>query len=191
MTTRALSDYLGLLPSSSVEAPNFVAFVSAVLQAMVDTQNCVLSMPAALDIDAALGVQLDDVGARVGLSRQLSVPIAGVYFSFDTVGLGFDQGVIQGPNDPATGLVALDDETYLQFLRIKIAANSWNGSIADLQRVLNSVALASPGTLLFVQDKFDMSMVLGVAGNVPSTLFVSLLRTVYSWIRPATSVLLR
>jgi hypothetical protein len=71
-------------------------------------------------------------------------------------------------------------------LRIKIAANSWNGSIADLQRVLNSVALASPGTLLFVQDKFDMSMVLGVAGNVPSTLFVSLLRTVYSWIRPAT-----
>ncbi|MGC7970039.1 DUF2612 domain-containing protein, partial [Salmonella enterica] len=70
------------------------------------------TLPFDFDLDQAIGVQLDAVGEWVGISRNITVPLAGVYFSFDIAGLGFDQGVWKGPFDPDTGLTTLDDDTY-------------------------------------------------------------------------------
>ena len=64
------------------------------------------------DIDEAIGVQLDILGKWIGRTRVVSQPISGIYFSFDTDGLGFDQGVWQGPYDPDAGFTNLSDETY-------------------------------------------------------------------------------
>jgi hypothetical protein len=181
--TRVLSDYAGLLPSANASQPKFVAALSAALQPFVEVQNTLLGMPADFDIDNALGPQLDAVGERVGLSRQVSVPIAGVYFSLDTSGVGLDQGVLRGPFDPAEGLTSLDDETYRLILKIKVKANSWDGSLAQAQQML--AAVASAGTNLFMQDMFDMSAIIGVSGTVPSKLFVSILKQMKDWLRPS------
>lgn len=182
MTPKALTDYTGLLPSAGSRQPNFVALLSAALEPFVDVQNCMLGMPSDFGIDTAIGKQLDAVGERVGLSRKLAAPITGVYFSLDTAGVGLDEGVIRGPFDPVEALASLDDETYRLVLKIKVRANTWNGSLEQANQML--AAIQTNGTYLFMQDKFDMTAIIGVAGTVPSKLFVSLLKQMKEWLRP-------
>lgn len=174
-----LTDYLDLLPSANASKPNFRSVLAVVLQPLVDLQN---NTPD-FDIDTAMGDQLDAIGAWVGQSRNIGVPIVGVYFAFDTPSVGFDQGVWFGPGANPNGVTSLDDGTYRMILKIKIAANTWDGSLAGAQKVL--AAVAGNGTYLFVQDNFDMSITIGVSGTVPSALFVALIRQVFNWIRPA------
>lgn len=182
MTPKTLDDYLGLLPSASKEQPNFVALLSAFVEPFVGTQNCMLNMPSDFDIDNAVGKQLDKVGERVGLSRKLAAPLAGVYFSLDTPGVGLDQGVIRGPFDPVEALTSLDDATYRLVLKIKVRANSWDGSLEQANQML--AAIQTDGAYLFMQDRFDMTAAIGVSGKVPSKLFVSLLKQMKEWLRP-------
>lgn len=175
-----LVDYLALLPSENASKPRFLAVLKAILQPLVDVQ----SAAADFDLDTAIGAQLDAVGLWVGQSRRVDVPIPGVYFSLDIARVGFDQGVWFGPGSSATGVTELDDETYRLVLKIKIGANTWDGSLGGAQRVLASAA--SAGTYLFVQDNFNMSITIGVSGIVPSALFTALIRQVFSWVRPET-----
>lgn len=180
----SIDDYLSLVPSANAGQPDFMAMVRVLVEPFVDIQNTLADLPDDFDIDEAVGPQLDAVGVRVGLSRDLTVPITGVYFSLDIAGVGLDQGVIQGPFDPIDGLVSIDDETYRLFLKIKVAANSWDGSFGQLNDILGSVA--GTGTTIFAQDNFDMSYTVGVSGIVPSALFVALLRQTNDWLRPMT-----
>ncbi|HWI02403.1 MAG TPA: DUF2612 domain-containing protein [Acidimicrobiales bacterium] len=178
-----MSKYLALVPSANRQQPRFTASLSAALAPLLDVMSVAASLPAAFDIDEAVGVQLDAVGVRVGLSRRLGVPIEGVYFALDVDGVGLDEGVWLGPNDPTEALAALDDGTYRLFLRLKVQANTWSGSLEDAQRMLQ--AAAPPGSAVFVQDNFDMSMTVGVSGVVPSRLFIKLLEQANEWLRPA------
>lgn len=181
-----VSDYVSLITSEHAGAPRFVAIVSLLAQAMVDAQNALLGMPGLYDLDSAVGVQLDAVGLWVGISRNVAVPLAGVYFAFDTPGLGFDQGVWFGPFDPTTGVVSLDDDTYRLLLRAKIGANHWDGTLAQSAAILADIfATTSPGTLIFIQDNMDMTMTIGIAGTIPSALFLALLSGGYLPIKPA------
>lgn len=177
-----VTEYLDLIPSANRNQPKFTASLSVVLEGLVAVMNTLESMPAAFDIDTAIGAQLDAVGVRVGLSRRLPVPIEGVYFSFGIEGVGFGEGVWRGPNDPTDAIALLDDETYRAALRIKIAANSWNGTVAGAQALLAS--LSGGGTYMFMQDNFDMSGTVIVSGVIPSALFKSLLRQLLIVFKP-------
>ncbi|MFM0488029.1 DUF2612 domain-containing protein [Paraburkholderia graminis] len=121
-------DYTSLITSEHSGKPKFSAMVAAVAQCFADQINVMQSIPAAFDLDTAVGVQLDAVGLWAGITRQLRLPL-NVYFSLDTANLGFDQGSWQGPFDPSAGLVSLDDATFRTLIRAKIAANSWDGTI--------------------------------------------------------------
>lgn len=178
-----VTEYLDLIPSANRNQPKFTASLSVVLETLVAVINTLEAMPAAFDIDTAIGAQLDAVGVRVGLSRRLPIPIEGVYFSLDTEGVGLDEGVWLGPNDPTNAIALLDDETYRAALMIKIVANSWDGSVVGAQAALNAVAL--PGLFIFGQDNFDMSVTIGVSGAVPSALFKSMLRQLLTVFKPA------
>lgn len=123
-----VSQYLGLVTSEHSSRPKFSAMVAAVAQCFVDQINVMQSIPAAFDLDTAVGVQLDAVGLWAGITRQVKTPL-NVYFSLDTANLGFDQGNWQGPFDPSTGLVSLDDATFRTLIHAKIAANSWDGTV--------------------------------------------------------------
>ncbi|RQV01111.1 DUF2612 domain-containing protein [Burkholderia cenocepacia] len=177
-----LDDYTELITSEHQPRPKFMAVVEALVSPLVDQMNLLEGMPARFDLDAAIGDQLDVDGQWIGIARQINTPLVGVYFSFDVDGLGFDQGVWKGPYDPDTGLVLLDDVTYLMVLRAKIAANHWDGTPDTAASILES--LAPPGTLVFIQDNCDMSITIGVAGKQPTALYAALLQKGFLALKP-------
>ncbi|WP_186163593.1 DUF2612 domain-containing protein [Burkholderia gladioli] len=169
-----IDDYLGLITSEHRAEPRFMAMAEMLAAPLVDLMNVLGGAPALFDLDSAVGEQLDTVGEWIGLSRNVSTPLSGIYFSFDVPGLGFDQGAWKGPFDPETGLVALDDATYLMTLRAKIAANHWDGTPEGAADILD--ALAPAGTHVFLEDHCDMSITIGIAGIQPSALYYALLK---------------
>lgn len=151
---RATADYLALIPPEHAGKPNFAATVAFSVQPFADIQT--LNLPLAFDLDSAIGVQLDAVGVRIGRSRQVPIPVQNPWFSFDTPGLGFDQGYWRGPFD-GTALASLDDTTYRRLLRACILANNSNGTLAEIQACLSAYfdPVDYPNTQVFVIDTTD------------------------------------
>lgn len=163
--------------------PRFVEMMKSILNPLVTISTQVRCLIAQFDLDQAVGVQLDAVGEWVGLSRRVTTPIPGVYFSFDIAGLGWDLGYWKGPYDNETGLTVLDDETYRTILRARIASNHWDGT---LQGAKDALALIYPGgeTRLFIVDNGDMTMTFGVSGIIPSVVLIALLSDDYVPLKP-------
>lgn len=185
---KTIDDYLSLIPVANADKPLFTAAITAALQDIIGSGNVAGTLPSLYDLDSAVGVQLDVVGQWVGFSRQLAVPIAGVYFSLDDPLLGLDQGYLRGPDDPLSGITSLDDGTYRQMLRVKIAANHWDGSLEQAQTIFAELVSSNTGTLLAVIDNFDMSMTLVLAGTIPSGVFIALLKDYPSLVPAAVAV---
>jgi len=177
-----MSEYTDRITAEHADKPKFVALVDGITSDISAIRDFDLSLVDSFDLDLAEGAQLDAVGAWVGISRNVAVPIAGVYFSFDIAGLGFDQGVWKGPFDPDTGLTTLPDDTYRILIRAKIGANRWDGSMAGWKAIIDQVFPASSN--IFVQDNGDMTMTVVIAGAPPSALFVALLTQGYLPLKP-------
>lgn len=182
MTMATLSDYLALLPSAHAAQPKFTAMIEAVVGPLADAGAAAGSLPAAFDLDAAVGAQLDAIGLWVGVSRRVSQPLSGVYFSLDVPALGFDHGVWKGPYDGAGGIVEIGDPAYRTLIRAKIGANRWDGTMTQLKALLDMVF--DPGTHVIVQDNQDMTMTVGVAGAQPSALQLAILTNGYIPLKP-------
>jgi len=180
----SLDDYLSLITSEHSDKPKFIATVTATIQPLVDAFAALTAVPPLFDIDTASGAQLDVVGQWVGRSRYLSQPLTGVYFSFETAGVGFDQGTWLGPNDPTTGMVALPDEPYRTLLKAVIAANDWDGTIPQAYEVWSTV-FDGTGISILIQDGNDMTMLFALFGGIPDAVTLALLTGGYIVLRPA------
>jgi Protein of unknown function (DUF2612) len=64
-----LEYYLDLLTSEYQNSPKFNAFLEVLLRKFDDISQCQMQIDQAFDVDNAVGVQLDAVGAIVGVSR--------------------------------------------------------------------------------------------------------------------------
>lgn len=155
--------YSDLITSEHADKPKFVAAVDAVTLPLASTATLASSLPSKFDLDGAIGHQLDAVGLWVGISRFLETPLEGVYFSFDTELVGFDEGTWLGPYDDVTGLTELPDDSYRVLIRAKIANNQWLGNIPTAYIFLNQVFESNTAV---IQDNGDMTMLLGVVGSV-------------------------
>lgn len=150
--------YVALLTSEHRSKPNFRAVVALTTGAFGDTAAALASLVAAFDLDQAQGAQLDAIGLWVGVSRAVRQQITGLYFTLDdTATTGFDRGIWQGPYDPSTGIVRLDDATFRTLIRAKIAANYWDGTIGGMEAFWEYVF--GPGVVT-VTDNQDMTIVL-------------------------------
>lgn len=177
-----ITDYTGKITSEHSDKPKYMAMVALVAQAFVDVSGVSEELPEDFDLDGAVGVQLDDVGLWVGISRGVNTPLAGVYFALDVDGLGFDQGAWKGPFDPDSGVTSLDDDTYRVLLRAKIGANRWDGTMESSKEILDLVFTGD--SLVFIRDNQDMTMTIGVAGTAPTALELALLTGGYIPIKP-------
>lgn len=180
----SVAPYLALITAEHANKPNFVSTVALSCQGSADNQVVLNSLQTIFDLDTAAGQQLDFLGQWVGVTRNLTESLTGVYFSLDSATLGLDQGYLQGPFDPTTGLVSLDDGTYRTLLRAKIASNNWNGSIPDAYTVWDTL-FAGTGTSILIQDNGNMTMLMLLTGPIPTPVIQALFEGGYLVLKPA------
>lgn len=178
-----MDEYLNLIPSQHRQTPRYMATVQALLTPMLGVDALLRELRAAFDLDTAVGRQLDAVGVRVGRSRHLHTPLTGVYFSWNTEGVGWNEGLWKGRYDPESGLVTLPDDIYRMLLKAKVAANRWDGTIPDAYEAWE-IAFADLGSIILIQDNQDMSMVVGIAGMRLTPVFEQLLLQGYVPLKP-------
>lgn len=180
-----LTPYLNLVTSEYADKPNFLKVIQTTIQAWADTTNLQDLYIQLYDVDNAIGEQLDVVGQWVGISRNLKLSIAGIYFAFDTSGVGFDQGIWQGPFDPDSGLVQLPDDHYRLLIKAIILNNVWDGT-TDNAYALANVVFQSYGYSIFIEDPCNLTMNLGLFGTgPPDPLTLALFVGGYLNIKPA------
>ena len=179
-----VQEYIDLITTEHSNKPKFVDAVTAITKPLVDLENVITSMPEAYDVDVALGVQLDAVGKWVGASRQVSVPIDGIYFAWDdTADTGWDMGAWKGPFDPDSGLTTLPDVNYRLLIKAKIFANHWDGTIPSAYEIWR--VLFGDSLIILIQDNQDMSMSIGFVGVNLDSITRALLVGGYLPLKPA------
>lgn len=178
-----LADYTGLITSEHAPQPKFMAMVAAIAQCFVDQQAFLEAMPDQFDVDTAIGVQLDAVGLWIGLVRTIKVPVASVYFSFDTSGIGWEQGIWYHPGDPTDAASVMDDGTYRIMLRAKIGSNNWNGSMEKSVAILNAIFVPE-GWTPTLTDNQNMTMTITIAGAPLPPLLAAIVNGGYIPLRP-------
>lgn len=185
MTIDVETDYLNKVTSEHRQKPKYIAMLTAVLQPLCEVQDFENDLSMQYDLDVAVGKQLDVVGQWIGLSRDVTSLIPDVYFSFDTPGLGFDQGVWFGPGSPTTGLIQLPDDSYRLLLKARAVNNAWNGSIPQAYEIWDQL-FDGTGISVFIIDNGDLTMDLGIATAEPlSALNQALFQGGYLDLRPA------
>lgn len=183
-TTLLLSYYEGLITSQHSDKPKFVATVETFCKMWLDLANQFIQLPLYFDLDTAVGEQLDIIGMWIGRTRNLEVPLHGVYFSFDEVGLGFEEGTWHGKYDPLNQYSALADDSYRNLLKIKARCNSWDGSNEEAELIWEEFC-ALYGLRGFVQDNQDMTMLLGTLDPISSAVARQLVVSGYIPLKPA------
>lgn len=179
-----VSPYLDLVTSEHADKPKFMAMLSNALQPLADGLAAIASLPSLFDLDKAVGVQLDAVGIWVGQSRFIPSTLAGVYFSWDTAGVGWNAGSWFGPGSNISGLSALPDDAYRTLLRATIAENQWDGTIPGAYAVWNTV-FTNVGYGILIQDLPGMNMLYALTGNVPDAVTLGLFLNGYLALKPA------
>ena len=139
MTTApySIQYYQNLLTSEYISDQDTLDTISLSVQPFSDTISLLQNLYESFELNNAVGDQLTRLGYLVGVSRYVNVPLTGVYFSLDSATLGLDQGSMQGPYDPTSGLTALPDDIYLSIIQATILLNTWDGSIPGLYKALN------------------------------------------------------
>ncbi len=178
-----VAPYLGLVTSEHATRPKFMAELAAVLQPFADLQVVMSDMPGLYDLDAAVGVQEDTTGLWIGITRDVTEPLSGVFFSWATPGLGWGEGNWP-PNAGSYELVVLPDAQYRTLLYAKVAANGWDGTIPGAYDIW-SIIFAESGSGLLIQDYGDMHMAVALTGPVPDAVTLALFTGGYFDLRPA------
>ncbi len=176
-----VEDYLNLITSAYREKPNFTAMISADVGVQVQVQALLAQMIPLFDLDIAVGQQLDVIGIWVGVSRNIRIPIGGVYFTWDgDYTLGWDYGTWQ-PADAPTDVTVLPDDAYRTLIRAKIAANQWDGTTDGAYIIWDRVF---PTTTILIQDNQNMTYDLAVVGGVIDSLTLALITGGYIPLKP-------
>lgn len=176
--------YLALITSEHASKPNFVAAVTTAIQPFADLLAALQSVPGLYDLDVAAGQQLDVDGQWIGRTRNLAVPLTNVYFSFDTAGLGFDQGAWFAPFDPTTGLVSLADPQYRTLLYAVAIANQWDGTVTGAYNAWAQL-FGTLGFSVLIQDAAPMVIYYALLGPVPDAVTLALFTTGELDLKPA------
>lgn len=176
-----IDEYLNLIPSANRQKPKFVAMCTLYVALQVHMQNVVASLVDKFNLETAEGDQLDILGAWVGISRNVSIPITGIYFSWDDVDTdGWDIGV-WAPSTAPTTITTLPDDSYRILIKAKIATNKWDGTTDGAYEVWESVFT---DLNILIQDYQDMSYDLIIVGHQVDAITLALITGGYLPLKP-------
>lgn len=157
------NEYTDLIAGFHVGKERYTSWVFTLTEPLRIARERLAALREDFDVDTAIGAQLDAVGVRVGVSRNLPMTLTDVYFALDDVdGIGLDLGVWKGQYDPVDGTTTLGDETYRAVIKAKIAQNHWDGTRGTLPDFLGEVLgqFGQPAKVLDLEDLDTMHVVL-------------------------------
>lgn len=173
--------YQNLVTSEFRDKPDFMKMVELNTAVARRVQELLATLIPRFDVDEAVGVQLDVIGQWVGISRKVSIPIAGVYFSWDGADdVGWEYGTWQPANAPVD-ITLLPDDAYRTLIRAKIAANQWDGTTTGAYEIWNIIF---PELTILIQDNQNMSYDLIILGAVIDSLTLALITGGYIPLKP-------
>lgn len=177
-----IDDYLNLVTSEHRDKPNFISMVSLDVSLPVRVQNLFMQMIPRFSPFLAVGQQLDVIGQWVGISRNVSIPVEGVYFTWDgsNFSLGWDYAIWEDQLQPAL-ITVLNDGSYRVLILSKIAANKWDGTTEGIYDILGALFLT---VTVLVDDHQDMSYSVGIVGDVINSLTIALITGGYIPLKP-------
>lgn len=178
-----VQDYLDLMTSEYVGQPNFTAVISADVGVQVQVQQLMAAMVPLFDIDTPpVGNQLDIIGQWVGVSRNVAIPIPGVYFEWDSASYlnGWDYGTWQPAGAPSE-ITTLPDDAYLTLIKAKIASNNWDGTTNGAYAIWDGLFST---IRIFILDRQNMSYDMAIIGGTIDTLTLALITGGYIQLRP-------
>jgi len=175
-------DYLNLITSEHRKQPQFTAMIAEQLSLAVHIQDLLKIAGGPLyDIDVATGHQLDVIGQWVGVTRNVSIPITGIFFEWDGVEtVGWEFGIWRPSNAP-TSISTLPDDVYRTLIRTKIAANQWDGTTEGMYRIWDAIFT---NITILVQDGQDMTYAIALIGGTVDSLTLALLTGGYLPLKP-------
>jgi beta-lactam-binding protein with PASTA domain len=153
--------YAARITSEHNQKPKYMALVNFLCSVMGDIAQACAAIPAAFDLDLAVGNQLDIIGLWVGQPRVIqSILLTGFFgFADDVEALPF--GELTDPskggrwyelNEPSTGTATLGDTAYRTLLKARIIRNQSNGTTPEIEASLLDIfgapcIIADAGTL--------------------------------------------
>lgn len=133
--------YLRLRTSEYVNSPKFNALLYVLVKKFDDVSQLLVNLDLALDLQVAVGAQLDMLGTTVGVVRTVNF-------------------------QPSLGVSpVLDDDTFRLYIQAKIASNQWDGSIVSLQAIWTNLF---PNGRIVIEDNQNMSANITVVGTFTS-----------------------
>ena len=174
MNRVANADYLQLITSEYQNSPKLLSWLNGLLTLASDITTLTSNLEPAFDIDLAVGAQLTTLGVIIGLPREITNAIPGMFFSWydghsPTEDLGWGYGSWRGPTEKTESMTLLPDDAYRQILKFKIIQNKWDGSVNSLYQAWYEI-FSADNLELRIADYQDMSMTLFVSGPlIPAT----------------------
>jgi len=179
-----LNNYLNLITSQHRDKPRYIGTLTALLQPYQDIFDMAVFFDEDFDLEYAIGRQLDICGEILDKDRLLKVEITDTYFTWDTEGLGWGQGIWKNLYDPDSGITSLPDDVYRRILKVKVLSNQWNGTMSDA-KLMYDIIFADTGAKVVIADNQDMTMTVGFVGLPSSPVYMALLRLGEMFIKPA------
>lgn len=181
-------DYLDLVTSEYQNQPDFNAMLAFMVAVPIQVQTLMNQMngngtPSIFDLSLPpVGNQLDIIGAWVGVSRDVNIPIVDVFFTWDGTDytVGWDYGTWQ-PANQATSVVVLPDDAYLTLILAKIAANNWDGTTNGAYAIWDFLF---PQFTILIQDNCNMTYDMAIIGGIVDSLTLALITGGYIQLRP-------
>jgi Protein of unknown function (DUF2612) len=180
--TQPLDHYLDLITSEHVGKPKYEQTVSLSVDAFIEDQELIVTIPGLFDLDYSHGEQEDFTGQWVGKSRWVELP--NVFFSWDYEGVGWNQGNWKGPFDTNENLQRLDDYHYRLLLYATIINNHWDGSVPKAYEAWDTL-FHWTGLRVIIQDYGNMTMMYGLLWDTaPDTVLLSLFSSGHMDLKP-------
>ena len=181
------SEYVNLLIKQYWEKPKAAAEIGMMAGTWRRTFEWIDSFSDEFDLDNATGDRLDIIGRIVGIGRNIPYSIPKIAFGFDENpnSRGFDdlfsplddRAPFQDLFESASTELVLDDNAYRQFIRAKIAKNTFGPYLSgnDFLSIQDAV-INIFGGLAYVTDNYDMTLTLHVSAVFNSTTLGAILK---------------
>ena len=181
------SDYVNLLIKQYWEKPKAAAEIEMMAGTWRKTFEWIDSFSDEFDLNNATGDRLDIIGRIVGIGRNIPYSIPKIAFGFDENpnSRGFDdlfsplddRAPFQDLFESESTELVLDDNAYRQFIRAKIAKNTFGPYLSgnDFLSIQDAV-INIFGGLAYVTDNYDMTLTLHVSPIFNSATLEALLR---------------